>query len=113
MMTAAFTQTPELALEADESKPLAEAVAELAKHYDIPGLDAKAMAWVGLVMVAGKIYVPRAILIKARLDEEARSKPKARPTIAVDNTKERREEKPAETTVFDGLHFDPLNPPII
>ena len=110
LLLAAATKADELVLEPDESKPLAEAIAELTKHYDIPGLDAKAMAWVGLIMVAGKVYVPRAMLIKARLDEEAEIKTPPKPSIVVDNTKEKKDAA-TRGVEADGFYFDPLNPP--
>jgi hypothetical protein len=108
-MAAAFTKTPELILDDDESKPLAGAVAELAKHYDIPGLDAKAMAWVGLIMVSSRIYAPRFIMISGRLKTEAMERRKSKPTLAVDNTVNQS----PEPDLFGGLPFDPLNPPNI
>ncbi len=86
-------------LEPDESKPLAQAVSELAKHYDIPGLDAKAMAWAGLIMVAGKVYVPRAVLIKQRIDENKKSR-KPNNVVPI-----REAQQPQE--------IDPLNPPLM
>lgn len=105
-MMAAFTNTPELMLDADESKPLAQAVAEVAKHYDIPGLDAVVVAWVGLIMVCGKTYVPRAILINKRMKEEARPKTN-KPKLQVDNTRSPPQEQ--QSGEFK-MPFDPLNP---
>jgi len=73
-MLALATKTPELALEDDESKPLAQAVAEVAKHYDIPAISDVAIAWAGLIMVCGKTYGPRYVLVTQRLKEERAEK---------------------------------------
>lgn len=107
-LLAVSTKTPELALEPDESKPLAQAVAEVAKHYDIPGLDAKTVAWMGLIMVAGKIYVPRAVLISQRLEQERKEKKPSNVVKLVEPDKPRKEKKRQEQPV----ELDPLNPPL-
>lgn len=66
MMGAAFFALPELELEKREAKALAEAIADVSKHYNIPGIDPKMAAVVSLVIVAGQIYVPRGITIVNR-----------------------------------------------
>lgn len=107
-MVAAFTKTPEMVLESDESKPLAIAVADVAKHYDIPGVDAVVVAWVGLIMVAGKVYVPRYLLVKHRLDQEAKQNRRpATPTLAVNNDAPATSDPAPEYRPF----FDILDPP--
>lgn len=66
MMGAAFFALPELELEKREAKALAEAIAEVSKHYNIPGIDPKMAAVVSLIIVAGQIYVPRGFAIVNR-----------------------------------------------
>lgn len=70
-ITCAFAfKTPELVLEDDESKPLSEAVAEVAKHYDIPDIAPVTVAWISLMVTAGRVYGPKAILIRERIRAE-------------------------------------------
>ena len=70
-LTLAFAfKTPEIALEDDESKPLAEAIAEVAKHYDIPVIAPETVAWISLAVTAGRIYGPKAMLIRERIRAE-------------------------------------------
>jgi hypothetical protein len=66
MVLATALNTPEIALEKDESKPLATAVAEVAKHYDFPEVAEKTLAWVSLAMVAGPMYMAKAMLVRER-----------------------------------------------
>ena len=63
---ATLARCPELALETDEAKDLAEAIRELEKHYNIPVVNPKHMAILTLLGVAGRVYVPRAMAIAAR-----------------------------------------------
>lgn len=79
MMGAALA--PELALEADESKPYAEAVVEVAKHYDVPVIADKTLAWCALLLVMGRIYGPRYVLIRQRLREENAKNVTEDPTV--------------------------------
>lgn len=98
-MIAAFVKAPELALEKDESKPYAEAVAEVAKHYDIPEVADVTMAWIGLAMVMGTIYGPRYILIQQRLRGERAKPVNAKPEKVVNL--DRTPFTPEQTYVFD------------
>lgn len=103
-LAAVALKTPELALDESESRPLAEAVAEVSKHYDIPGLSDKAIAWVGLVIVAGKLYAPRYVLVSQRLKAESAER---RGPATVTHLKEvRRKEKPAPQPVEPTGHGD-------
>ncbi len=61
---------PEFALEKDESKPLAESVSEVAKHYDIPEVADVTLAWVSLAMVAGPMYMAKYMLVRERIRAE-------------------------------------------
>lgn len=66
---AAATGFEDIRLSADESEPLAGAIAEVSKHYNIPVVDPKYMAIAGLIFVAGKVYGPKAMLVKMELQE--------------------------------------------
>lgn len=66
---AGATKTPEFALDKDEAKELGQAVANVNAHYG-KVLDPKTVAWVALVMVAGKVYGPRVGAWKLRTDME-------------------------------------------
>lgn len=55
---AKFTKIEELALDREESKVLAEAVAEVSSHYNVE-INPKTAAWLGLVTAFGTIYGPR------------------------------------------------------
>lgn len=69
-MMAAGLQAPEMAIEADEAKMLAEAVAEVQRHYPMV-IDPRVMAWVNLVSAAGMVYGPRVYMIRKRKIAEA------------------------------------------
>jgi hypothetical protein len=56
---------PELELEDDEAKEIADAVRELAKHYPI-GISEKAMAWVNFSFATGGVFGPKVIAIYKR-----------------------------------------------
>lgn len=92
-MGAAFLQTPELALDNSESRPLAEAVKAVADFYPTT-IDPKIIAWANLGAACGMIYGPRIFAIRARHQAEAA---------------ERRKSAPA-TASKSGAVFDPMNP---
>jgi hypothetical protein len=71
---AEFTGWEELQLEKEESKELGGAVREFAKFYGV-AFDPKKVALFNLCLVAGKLYIPRAIAIKNRLSEPAAKGP--------------------------------------
>lgn len=110
-LLAAMTKTPELALDSDESKPLAVAVSEVAKHYDIPGLDAKTVAWMGLIMVAGKIYVPRVMLVQQRLEREKQER-KPSNVVKLVEPEQPKPVKQPKSKQPPQQEIDPLNPPL-
>jgi len=56
----------ELELEKEEAKALADAVAAVARHYDLPDLPQKTVDWVNLFIVLGSIYAPRIMAYKNR-----------------------------------------------
>lgn len=74
-MLAAFTGFEDINLsQPDESEPLAKAVIEVTALYDLPVISKEAIAWVGLIMVCGKVYGPKAALIKMELDRRKEEK---------------------------------------
>jgi hypothetical protein len=64
-VAASSLHIPELDLDKVEAANLAEAVAEVARHYPTT-IDPKVLAWVNLTMVAGMVYGPRFWAIRAR-----------------------------------------------
>lgn len=66
---AAGLRTPEIALEADESAPLAKAIAEVAQYYPMPDMTEKAIAWGALIMIVGKTYIPKYMLAQQRIQQ--------------------------------------------
>jgi len=62
-MLAGITKTAELALSPPEAKSLAEAVANVSRHYDV-SVSAKALDWSNLVMALGMVYGTRLIAIR-------------------------------------------------
>jgi hypothetical protein len=58
-MLAAFTQTPELLLTEEESKKLAAGITRVVELYDVPMLDERSRAWIGLGLVGVEVYGTR------------------------------------------------------
>jgi len=59
----------EMALTETEAHQLAVAINNVAQYYPIH-VDPKMQAWMGLCMVAGSLYVPRAIAYAARVNTQ-------------------------------------------
>lgn len=53
-----------LAIDSDEGKALAEAIANVAAEYEVV-VNRKMMAWLGLLATAAGIYGPRALTVYA------------------------------------------------
>jgi hypothetical protein len=68
-MLAGITKTAELALDQNESKMLAQAIADVAKFYPV-AVDPKTIAWINLTMVAGMVYGPRIVAIAYKPPKE-------------------------------------------
>ena len=80
-MLAAAVKTPELELDKEEGKLLAENIAAVNAHYG-KVIDPKVMAWTGLIMACGKVYAPRVVAIKMRLSvEKEQRKPQQRNNV--------------------------------
>jgi hypothetical protein len=71
-MLAGITKTEELMLDHSEAKSLAEATANVARHYDV-SVSAKALDWSNLVMALGMVYGTRLVAIRARRGAERRA----------------------------------------
>lgn len=71
---ASFTKTPELALDKEEAKQVATAVANVSRHYDVQASE-KAMDWTNLFMALGMVYGTRLYAIRAKRSQIAASKP--------------------------------------
>lgn len=76
MGIATISNTPEMQLTEQEAKLLATATVPVLEQFDFKP-DPRFTAVFGLVVVAGQIYVPRAVLIRMRRAEERaqRAKP--------------------------------------
>src|SRR5271166_686667 len=68
---AGLTKTPELALTEPEAKQLAVCSANVARHYEIPGLSEVAMDWTYLIVAIVLTYQPRMKAIGRRKKDEA------------------------------------------
>lgn len=64
-MVAGFADIPEIEISKEESALMAEAIAEVASHYNAT-LDPKAMAWFGFAGAMGAVYGPRVAAIRLR-----------------------------------------------
>jgi len=70
----AATFIPEAELDREESKLLAESLADVSSFYS-QVVDPKIVAWVGLLGVAGKIYGPRIGAFALRMKMEKAGRP--------------------------------------
>jgi hypothetical protein len=59
MMLAALTKQPNLILTEEESAKLAAAVNRVVELYDVPLLDDRSRAWIGLSLVGVEVYGTR------------------------------------------------------
>lgn len=71
MMLAAVTKTKELQLDPQEAKQIANATANVARHYDL-GASQKAIDWAALMNVCALAYGTRFFAIRARMAQEKR-----------------------------------------
>lgn len=67
---AGLFKSPEIALESDESGPLAKAGKEVLDCYPLPEISEKAAKWVAFISVAVPMFGAKAMLIKERIDRE-------------------------------------------
>jgi len=75
---ASLTSTPELTLDPAESKALAQAAANVARHYDMPGMSQVMVDWGNLIVVAATCYGSRLMAVRLRHAKEAEARKAAR-----------------------------------
>lgn len=73
-MLAAFTKTAELEIEQEEAAKLAEATANVSRHYNV-AVAAKTVDWINFATVAGMIYGTRMAAIRNRHAQERKANP--------------------------------------
>jgi len=71
-MLAAYTHVPEMALEKDEARAMAEAIANVSKHYKIPGMSPEHAALAQLGFILAVTYGKRIPNVMARRKNGAR-----------------------------------------
>lgn len=74
LMGSEFLKCKEMELDKDESKKLADAIAEVNRFYNVK-FDPKKVAIFNLAVVTASIYGPMAVSIKRRLDAERGPQP--------------------------------------
>lgn len=79
-MLGAILKSPEIVLSEDEAKKMAEASANVMKHYDVRA-SAKVVDWTNLIICLGMIYGPRAVAYAARVKKEKAEKAAAQPDM--------------------------------
>lgn len=72
MMFAGFAKTPELAIDPAEAKTLAEATANVARHYNV-AISEKTQDWANFLMALGAIYGTRFVAIARRKGDEKKA----------------------------------------
>lgn len=65
-MLAMMTRQPILQISPEESLALASAIVDLSKHYNLAVLSGPYAAWINLAAVAGMVYIPKVLVIKAQ-----------------------------------------------
>jgi hypothetical protein len=58
-MIASMFNAPNFALDDDEAEKLSKAIANVTRHYDIPGMSQKSVDWIMAIQASGAIYGPR------------------------------------------------------
>lgn len=81
-MFAALTSIKEAEIDKEEADKLAKGIANVARHYNVPGVAQKTKDWIMLMQTLGVIYVPRAIAFNIRRNAE-KPRPVPVPAIAV------------------------------
>lgn len=64
------TRVPEIVLTSEEARTLAEAMIEVQRHYPNTVFSPVVAAWMNLGIVAGGVYIPRIVNIRARVAKE-------------------------------------------
>ena len=95
LMGASALAVPELAMSREQSKDVADAIAEVAKHYNF-GVDPKTIAWFNLSCVLGGHWVGAGIVAYRR--ESSKPKPVVVPSV-----------RPQPSPVITMPNADPLS----
>lgn len=93
---AGITNTPEMALEDDEARLLAEAAVPVLDQFDFTP-DPRFAAAFGLVVASARVYGPRYVLIRARKAKEAED----------ERAKKARPVGPSQNAAANGAPFQP------
>lgn len=78
-MLAALTKVREIELDEEESGKLAQAIGNVTRHYDIPGLQQQTLDWINLAMACGTIYGQRIMAYNIRKASERPREERPRP----------------------------------
>jgi len=69
-MIASIFNAPNVELDEDEAAKMAKAIANVTRHYDVPGMSQKTVDWIMCMQAAGAVYGPR--MLAWRMDRVAR-----------------------------------------
>lgn len=58
-MLASMFNAPNMALDDDEAEKLSKAIANVTRHYDVPGMSQKSVDWIMAIQAGGSIYGTR------------------------------------------------------
>lgn len=100
-MLAGIVQTPELMIGKDEAHDLAEAIAGVARHYDMD-VPAKSLDWANLAMVVGRIEGTRVVALMNNR-RNGKSAPRPAPTAATPAQPAPANDGGGETITIPGL----------
>lgn len=85
-MLATITSNQFLMISQEEATTLAQAIGNVARHYDIPGVSQQTLDWIGLIQCVGAIYGTRIIASqmarKANAAKDVTPKPELKPEEA-------------------------------
>lgn len=108
-MLAGLVRVPELEIDKDDAKRIAEAWGAVQKEYSFAALDPKTTAWTNLIFVAGSIYAPRVMTYKLRRAMETENSPapeQPRPAAPAPAPNARR----ANAVIIGGVDLNTLDP---
>lgn len=108
-MLSVMTSNALLQITDEEGATLASAIQRVSRHYDIPGISAETLDWIGLIQCIGAIYGTR--FIASRLEARAAAArdvtPKDDPLQAAPpNTRQPTPPDNVEVPGFGGIKLD-------
>ena len=112
-MASGFLEVPELALDPDEAKLMADAAAQVAAHYNHV-MNPKVLAWANLAMVCGGVYGTRYAAVRMRLKAEAANRAALVKQAAPGNVREMKSGTNAAPGLpdYSAYAFRPDNTPL-